>query len=124
MTKSKASLIKQAFGISGLPVEYENGEIAVRWFEHIELSPEEQQTVAKFVSAMARLSEERKYVTPKPVVTDNPRYNFRIFLNALGFIGPENKAFRKTMLKNLEGESAFRHPKPKTQLTATGTATA
>ena len=117
-------MIKLAFGISALPVEYANGEIAVRWFEHIELAEEDAKHAGAFVRAMARLAAERKYVTPKPLETDNPRYNFRVFLLSLGFIGPEYKALRKALLKNLEGESSYRHPKPGTELTESGRASA
>jgi CRISPR/Cas system-associated protein endoribonuclease Cas2 len=44
--------------------------------------------------------------TEKP--TDNEKYAFRCFLLRLGFIGSEYKTYRKILLKNLTGNSAFK----------------
>ncbi len=44
--------------------------------------------------------------------TDNDKYTFRCFLLRLEFIGNEYKATQKVLLKNLTGNSAFRHGTP------------
>ena len=41
--------------------------------------------------------------------TDNEKYTFRCFLLRLGIIGAEYKTTRKILLRNLTGNSAFRH---------------
>lgn len=108
MVSSKAALIQQAFGLRELPTEVGDEEIIVRWFE----GTENTQYAEDFVRAMVDKAQEQKYVSPKPLVTDNPKYSFRVFLNALGFKGGDNKRLRKDLLANLEGSSAWRHGKP------------
>ena len=49
---------------------------------------------------------------PTAADTDNDKYTFRCFLLRLGFIGNDYKATRKVLLKNLTGNSAFRHGEP------------
>ena len=49
-----------------------------------------------------------KRVTASEREVENERYAFRCFLLRLGFIGDEYKSERKTLLKNLNGSSAFR----------------
>ncbi len=39
----------------------------------------------------------------------NEKYAFRCFLLRLGFIGPEYKAQRKVLLRNLNGSAAFKN---------------
>lgn len=57
------------------------------------------------------MARSMKRVSGKPTETDNDKYAFRCFLLRLGFIGDEYKAARKILLKNLTGNSAFRHGK-------------
>ena len=45
--------------------------------------------------------------------TDNEKYAMRTWLLRMGFIGPDFKAARKILLKNLSGSSAFRNGAPK-----------
>ena len=110
MVESKSALIKEAFGLAELPIDYDDDTLKIRWFEERELSPEEKQNATAFISAMIDKAGKQKYVSAKPVATDNPKYNFRVFLNALGFVGTEHKELRKELLKRLSGSSAFRHP--------------
>ena len=109
MAKSKGELIKQAFGIDDLPVEENETDLRIRWFENMEPTAELSKTATEFVSAMLEKAGKQRHVSANPVPTDNPRYNFRVFLNALGFLGDEHKEIRKALLKNLPGNSAFRH---------------
>ena len=108
MTKSKGELIKQAFGIDELTVEEDENLLYVRWFENKEPDAEYSQIATEFVSAMLKKAGEQKHASSSPVKTDNPRYNFRVFLNSLGFLGEEYKGLRKLLLKDLPGNSAFR----------------
>ena len=54
--------------------------------------------------------QQRVNATEKHV--ENEQYAFRCFLLRLGFVGPEYKADRKFLLKNLSGNSAFRDGTP------------
>ena len=108
MAASKASLIKQAFGIRELPTEVGDDVLIIRWFEETENTAH----AAEFVSAMLEKAGQQRYVSPKPLETDNPRYSFRVFLNSLGFKGPDHKQLRADLLANLEGSIAWRHGKP------------
>ena len=81
--ESKGSLIRKSLDLKELPVDYEEDELRIRWFEHT-----------------------------TPVVTDNPQYTFRCFLNSLGFIGDRHKALRDTMLKRLPGSKSYPRGKP------------
>ena len=65
----------------------------------------------EFVEKLCRMARSMKRVSGKPTETDNDKYAFRCFLLRLGFIGDEYKAARKILLKNLTGNSAFRHGK-------------
>lgn len=60
------------------------------------------------IAALCRMSVERKRITCTEKEVDNEKYAFRCFLLRLGFIGDEYKAERKTLLKNLAGNSAFK----------------
>ena len=108
MVASKGELIKAAFGISELPISRTEDGLQILWFQKQE--PDNLQVAEKFINAMLAKAKEQKYVSAKPLETDNERYSFRVFLNALGFIGTEHKQLRKTLLKNLSGSSAWRHP--------------
>lgn len=110
MIESKAALIMQAFRLTGLPVDFSDKAICIRWFEDTELSAETIDCIKTFINAMLDKAESQRHVSAKPVITDNPKYNFRIFLNSLGLSGPEYKPLRKELLRNLKGNSSYRHP--------------
>ena len=111
MLNSKRPLIRKALGLqSTLPIEVTEDAIIARWYE---LEDAENFDVAKkLMEAMVKQAKRAKRVDPTPVRSDNPKYSFRVFLNALEFTGDEYKGLRKELLKNLEGSSAWRHGKP------------
>lgn len=110
MLESKGTLIKKAFNLKNLPVDCVEEALRIKWFEDAELSIEAKGYIETFIKAMLGKSKSQKYVIPKPLKTDNPKYNFRIFLNSLGLSGSEHKPLRKELLKNLKGCSNTRHP--------------
>ena len=57
------------------------------------------------------MAKNSKRITAKERTVENEKYAFRCFLLRLGFIGDEYKASRKILLKNLDGNSAFRGKK-------------
>ena len=89
-------------------VENKGGLMA--WFPFT-ASPDETAAYTEFVEKLCGMAKRVKRVSGKPTETDNDKYAFRCFLLRLGFIGDEYKAARKILLKNLTGNSAFRHGK-------------
>ena len=71
----------------------------------------EPDAFIQFVASLNKMAKEVKHTCVKPVITDNEKYTMRAWLLRLGFIGPEFKKTRELLLKNLEGNSAFRHGK-------------
>lgn len=62
--------------------------------------------------AMSQLAKEIKYASPKPQQTENEAYAFRCYMLRLGFIGDEFKTARDYYMRNMEGNSAWRHGRP------------
>ena len=58
--------------------------------------------------AMSELAKELKYASPKPQQTENEKYAFRCWMLRLGFIGEEFKTAREVLLKNMDGDGAWR----------------
>ena len=107
MIAGKASLIKKATGASNLEVAIKDDVVCFPWFDALP-DPEMIRAVSVFITRLAALSREIKWVTASEREVENERYAFRCFLLRLGFIGDEYKSERKTLLKNLSGSSAFR----------------
>ena len=63
--------------------------------------------------ALSARALNMKQTTHTKIDTDNPKFNFRVFLvSSLGMIGDEFKSTRSILLKNLPGNSAWRYGKP------------
>ncbi len=58
--------------------------------------------------AMCELAHESSKTSAKPQQTENEKYALRCWLLRLGFIGEEFKTTREILLKNIEGNSAWR----------------
>ena len=58
--------------------------------------------------AMCTLAHDIKYASPKPQQTENEKYAFRCWMLRLGFIGEEFKTARTILLRNMDGNSAWR----------------
>ena len=114
MVVSKGSLIKKAFMLSSLPVEYGDEALTINWFAEKTVPLQTAGYLKTFISAMVESAKRQKYVIPRPMTTDNPKYNFRVFLNNIGLSGNEYKPLRKELLKNLKGCARDRHPEAKT----------
>lgn len=50
----------------------------------------------------------QRWSKAKVVATGNEKYSFRVWLNALGMVGPEYSEARAALLKNFTGDAAFR----------------
>lgn len=111
LVESKSSLIKKAFGTDCIPIITEEETVSFPWFQG-ELNSEGVNACTHFVTAICEMAKKQKRVNPTEKHVKNEQYAFRCFLLRLGFVGPEYKADRKFLLKNLSGNSAFRDGTP------------
>ena len=105
--ESKGALLKKALGADALSYEVTDGKVRLPWF-HIFGSSEEVTAYTQLITALVEMAKNSKRITAKERTVENEKYAFRCFLLRLGFIGDEYKASRKILLKNLDGNSAFR----------------
>ncbi|MEA4969923.1 MAG: virulence protein [Candidatus Pelethousia sp.] len=111
LISSKAALIKKAIGTDALPVERTKTMLKFPWFRFGATS-EEVDTYSRLVCALCAAAKEQKRVNAKEKTVENEKFAFRVFLIRLGFVGDEYKAARKTLLKGLSGNSAFKDGTP------------
>ena len=104
---SKGTLIMHALGTDNISITVKDGKITFPWFD-CEQGSDEAQAYLLFVTALCRMSKSIKKVNTWDKEVPNEKYAFRCFLLRLGFIGDDYKAARKVLLKNLEGNTAFR----------------
>ena len=103
----KATLLRKALGDSTLEIRKTAGGYEFPWFQ-IESSPEEREAYATLIEKLIAFAGTLHRVTAKDKQVDNEKYAMRCFLLRLGFIGEEYKKARTILLRNLEGNSAFR----------------
>ena len=58
--------------------------------------------------AMSEMAKSMKYASPRPQQTENEKYAMRCWMLRLGFIGDEFKTARDILLKNMDGNAAWR----------------
>ncbi|MCD8015681.1 MAG: virulence protein [Lachnospiraceae bacterium] len=104
---AKGSLIKKALGIDSLPIEISKDTVSFPWFNELP-TPDECTAYTHLIDALCKMSQTLKRVTATERAVENEKYTFRCFLLRLGFIGDEYKQDRKILLRNLEGNSAWR----------------
>ena len=110
MVDNKEALFSKAFVKENLTLNIEAENVSFDWFQFT-ANPDEVSAYTEFVSRLCDLARKVKRVIPTATENDNDKYAFRCFLLRLGFIGDEYKKARKVLLKNLTGNSAFRHDK-------------
>jgi len=103
----KTTLLRKALGDSALEIRETAGGYEFPWFQ-IESSPEEREAYATLIEKLIAFAGTLHRVTAKDKQVDNEKYAMRCFLLRLGFIGEEYKKARAILLRNLEGNSAFR----------------
>ena len=106
IVEAKKNLLMKAFDIDELPILEEDGKVCFPWFSGE--SPEEIKACDHFICKLCEMARTQKRVTATEKTVENEKYAFRCFLLRLGFIGAEYKEARKILLKNLEGNSAFK----------------
>lgn len=104
---AKGSLIRNALGVTDLPVNLMDDRLDFPWFP-ADSTSEEVKAYMDFITALCNMARTQKRITAKEKAVDNEKYAFRCFLLRLGFIGAEHKQARKILLRNLTGSSAFK----------------
>ena len=66
------------------------------------------QTFTTLASLMNRMALEQKHTLARPVMAENEKYSFRIWLISLGMKGDEFKTARRILLALLDGNAAFK----------------
>ena len=107
IVSGKATLLRKALGDSSLSIVNTPKGYAFPWFQ-IESDEESQRAYATLIEKLIEFARERTRVTASDKETDNPKYAVRCFLLRLGFIGAEYKRERAILLRNLEGNGAFK----------------
>lgn len=110
IVKGKNTLMKHAFQKTELEVITEETKVSFPWFP-LEADAESVVAYTTFVTKLCDFAKKQQRILMVDKETDNEKYAFRCFLIRLGLIGTEYKEVRKVLLKNLEGNSAFRHGK-------------
>ena len=104
---SKAALLKQALETDDLPITECDGKITFPWFTLHGLDGE-ADAYNRLVAALCKMAKNQKRVTATEKPAENAKFNMRLFLVRLGFIGDEYKTARKILLRNLTGNSAWK----------------
>ena len=72
------------------------------------IDTDEMKTFVQLCLAMCELAHQVKYASAIPQQDENEKYAFRCWLLRLGFIGEEFKTARRILLRNMEGNCAWR----------------
>lgn len=110
LVENKGGLMARAFQADEIRFTVTDDTVSFPWFPFT-ANPDETAAYTEFVEKLCGMAKRMKRVSGKLTETDNDKYAFRCFLLRLGFIGDQYKAARKILLKNLTGNSAFRHGK-------------
>ena len=111
MVAAKASLLKAALGTDELHIIRECDVLQFPWFP-ADSDAEHISAYSMLVSLLCKAAKGQKRVTAKEKAVDNEKFAFRVFLIRLGFVGPEYKASRRVLMRNLSGNSAFKNGTP------------
>ena len=104
---SKAALLKKALGTDKLAVIDTGDTLKFPWFALHGLVGE-ADAYSRLVAAMCGMAKKQKRVTAKERDTGNDKFDMRLFLVRLGFIGVEYKAARRILLRSLTGNSSWK----------------
>jgi hypothetical protein len=68
----------------------------------------ELKTFIQLALALSEMAKEVRTASPKKSTTENKKFLMRTWLIRLGFVGDEFKTAREILMRNLEGDAAFR----------------
>ena len=115
LLESKQTLIKNALGITELPIRVDEEKVSFPWFE---IKPADENSVTAythFIYALCEMAKNQRRINGTEKEVENEKYAFRCFLLRLGFIGEQYKTERKILLQNLRGSAAFKNNKDKNE---------
>lgn len=107
---SRQSVLKKALETEELPVVIKEETLVFPWFT-LHGRDGEADAYQRLVSAIAKYAKEHCRVKETELVSDNDKYVMRMFLIRLGFNGEENKAARRLLLNNLNGNGSWKNGK-------------
>ena len=110
LLQAKGDLIQKALKADQITCYEVGDQLHFPWFDNLP-SPEVIQATSLLILKMIDYVKSRQRISSKSTQTDNDKYSFRVFLLAIGLIGPSYKEMRKILLKDLSGNAAFRYPK-------------
>lgn len=90
---------------------FSKGTLEWRCFESTLHAGEVRANITLALAISAQAINQKCTQMRKTPITENPAFTFRTFLLRLGLIGPEYKNVREHLLKNLEGDRAWRYDK-------------
>lgn len=104
---SKETLLKQALKTETLDIKEADGKISFPWFTRQGLEGE-ADAYNRLIAAICKMAKKQTRVTATEKPVENAKYEMRLFLIRLGFIGDEYKTARKILLRNLTGNSSWK----------------
>ena len=107
IVESKATLLKLAIGTECLEIEETEDTLKFPWFTLHGLDGE-ADAYSRLVTAICKIAKRQKRVTATEKPIENAKFDMRLFLIRLGFIGDEYKTARKILLRNLSGNSSWK----------------
>lgn len=108
---AKSPLITKALDISQAPmqVDEEAGRVVFAWFTTTP-DPEVVEAVSHLIERMIAYAKTATRINPTPTTAVNEKYAMRCWLLRLGMIGNDTKQARRTLMRNLDGNSAWKTP--------------
>lgn len=104
---SKETLLKQALKAETLDIKETDGKISFPWFTRQGLEGE-ADAYSRLIAAICKMAKNQCRVTATEKPVENAKYEMRLFLIRLGFIGDEYKSARRILLRNLAGNSSWK----------------
>lgn len=106
--EAKGNLLRKALSTDNLFYKVDAERIRFPWFT---LTGEDGEAEAfmQLISALVDMARNSKRITAKEKDVKKEKYAFRCFLLRLGFIRQEYKTTRKVLMKNLEGNAAWKN---------------
>jgi len=90
---------------------FSKGTLEWRCFESTLHAGQVRANITLALAISAQAINQKCTQMRKTEISENPAFTFRTFLLRLGLIGPEYKNVREHLLKNLEGDRAWRYDK-------------
>lgn len=107
LIQGKRKLIKKSLNIEKVPIINKEDTVIFPWLDE-NIDEKEIKIYERFIKKLCNFSLKAKRVTMREKESKNEKYDFRVFLIRLGYVGDEYKEDRKVLLQNLSGNSAFK----------------